>query len=616
MTTSFDNDSDKREPENNNSDTVKKERIDLEQQEQEQWHLQSEQQLTLGQTSFKGLKAQNEDAIGIRIPTGIIQSHKGSVAIIADGVSAAEAGKEASETCVRNFLSDYYSTPDTWSVKQSTTKVLTALNRWLYSQGQRFSDAQKGYISTLSCIIFKSNTAHIFHVGDSRIYRLRDGDLEQLTRDHTTAVSATQSYLSRAMGLDVKLDVDYRSTDLEQGDLYFLSTDGIHDFISDQQLRAHLKPLKSLKTDNFEENCQQLVELALQQKSNDNVSCQIIRIDQLPCQSLNDVHQKLTDLPFPPDLDISMSIDGLRIEKVLHSSNRSQLYKVVDIESGEAFCMKTPSVNYNDDAAYIERFILEGWIGHRINNPHVLKIAGFNRPKKYLYYLTEYIDGSTLEQWSKENPEPPVQDVIVIIQQVLKGLRAFHRRETIHQDLKPGNIMLDRYGEAKIIDFGSCHVKAIAEIATPLERDGILGTATYAAPEAVLEGQSLQQSDIFSVAVILFEMLTNKLPFSGKLEECRSKSAYLKTRYTPSYELNPLVPVWLDGAIKKALRFEHNQRHGDVSELLYEIEHPNPKYKNTDSTSLLDEHPSLPWQVLSGVLFIGFCVSVYFNLNP
>ena len=616
MTTSFDNDSDKREPENNNSDTVEKERIDLEQQEQEQWHLQSEQQLTLGQTSFKGLKAQNEDAIGIRIPTGIIQSHKGSVAIIADGVSAAEAGKEASETCVRNFLSDYYSTPDTWSVKQSTTKVLTALNRWLYSQGQRFSDAQKGYISTLSCIIFKSNTAHIFHVGDSRIYRLRDGDLEQLTRDHTTAVSATQSYLSRAMGLDVKLDVDYRSTDLEQGDLYFLSTDGIHDFISDQQLRAHLKPLKSLKTDNFEENCQQLVELALQQKSNDNVSCQIIRIDQLPCQSLNDVHQKLTDLPFPPDLDISMSIDGLRIEKVLHSSNRSQLYKVVDIESGEAFCMKTPSVNYNDDAAYIERFILEGWIGHRINNPHVLKIAGFNRPKKYLYYLTEYIDGITLEQWIKENPKPPVQDVIVIIQQVLKGLRAFHRRETIHQDLKPGNIMLDRYGEAKIIDFGSCHVKAIAEIATPLERDGILGTATYAAPEAVLEGQSLQQSDIFSVAVILFEMLTNKLPFSGKLEECRSKSAYLKTRYTPSYELNPLVPVWLDGAIKKALRFEHNQRHGDVSELLYEIEHPNPKYKKTYSTSLLDENPSLPWQVLSGVLFIGFCVSVYFNLNP
>ena len=582
----------------------------------EQWHLQSDQHFTLGQTSHKGAKDQNEDAIGIRIPEGIIQSHKGSVAIIADGVSAAEAGKEASETCVRNFLSDYYSTPDTWSVKQSTNKVLTALNRWLYSQGQRFSDAQKGYISTLSCIVFKSNTAHIFHVGDSRIYRLRDGDLEQMTRDHTTAVSSTQTYLARAMGLDVKLDVDYRSIDIEQNDIFFLSTDGIHDFISYQELRNQLKPLANLATEDFEEQCQQLVNLALQHKSNDNLSCQIIRIDKLPTQDLNDVHQKLTDLPFPPNLEIGMSIDGLAIEKELHASNRSQLYKVRDINSGEIFCMKTPSINYNDDAAYIERFILESWIGNRINNPHVLKVAGFNRPKQYLYYLTEYIEGITLEQWIKETPNPPVQNVIVIIQQVLKGLRAFHRRETIHQDLKPGNIMLDKNGEAKIIDFGSCHVKAIAEIATPLERDGILGTATYAAPEAVLEGQSLQQSDLFSIAVILFEMLTSKLPFAGKLEDCRTKSAYLKTRYTPSYELNPLVPVWLDGAIKKALRFDPSARHGDVSELLYEIEHPNPKYKKTYNSALLNSNPSRPWQLLSGVLLAALCISIYFNLNP
>ncbi len=582
----------------------------------EKWHLQSDQEFTLGQTSHRGAKSQNEDAIGIRIPEGIVQSHKGSVAIIADGVSAAEAGKEASETCVRNFLTDYYSTPDTWSVKKSTTKVLTALNRWLYSQGQRFSDAQKGYISTLSCIVFKSNTAHIFHVGDSRIYRLRDGDLEQLTRDHTMAVSSTQSYLARAMGLDVKLDVDYRSTDIEPGDLYFLSTDGIHDFIPHAALRQQLIPLAQLATHDFEEQCQQIINLALQHKSNDNLSCQIIRIDKLPTQDLNDVHQKLTDLPFPPNLSPGMSIDGLRIDKELHASNRSQLYKVTDIESGETYCMKTPSVNYNDDAAYIERFILESWIGNRINNPHVLKIAGFSRPKQYLYYLTEYIEGITLEQWIKENPNPPVQNVIVIIQQVLKGLRAFHRRETIHQDLKPGNIMLDQNGEAKIIDFGSCHVKAIAEIATPLERDGILGTATYAAPEAVLEGQSLPQSDIFSIAVILFEMLTNKLPFSGKLEECRTKSSYLKTRYTPSYELNPLVPVWLDGAMKKALRFEPGERHGDVSEFLYEIEHPNPKYKKTYNTALLNSHPSRPWQFLSGLLFIALCISIYFNIQP
>lgn len=165
----------------------------------------------VGQYSCPGLKIDNEDAIGIRLPEGILLSTKGAAAVIADGVSAAEAGKEASETCVRSFLGDYFSTPDTWTVKKSTSQVLIAPNRWLYSRGREFHHGKKGYVSTLSCIIFKSHTAHIFHVGDSRIYRYRQGKLDQLTRDHRTDINDTDSYLVRAMGLDVSLDVDYRA---------------------------------------------------------------------------------------------------------------------------------------------------------------------------------------------------------------------------------------------------------------------------------------------------------------------------------------------------------------------------------------------------------------------
>ena len=145
-------------------------------------HLEAALAFTVAQHSSAGKKPDNEDAIGIRIPAGALLSNKGAVAVIADGVSAAEAGKEASETCVKNFLNDYYSTPDSWGVKKSTSQVLTALNNWLYGQGRQLADAQKGYVSTFSTIIFKSRTAHIFHVGDSRIYRLRNGDIEQLTK--------------------------------------------------------------------------------------------------------------------------------------------------------------------------------------------------------------------------------------------------------------------------------------------------------------------------------------------------------------------------------------------------------------------------------------------------
>ena len=195
-------------------------------------HLQSLLQLSVGQATSAGVKTVNEDSIGIRIPDNEVMTTKGAVALIADGVSAAEAGREASETCIQNFLSDYYSTPDAWTVKSSAQKVLTALNRWLFSQSQRFADERKGYLTTLSAVIFKSHGAHIFHVGDSRVYRLRGNDLEQLSRDHAVAISEQQSYLTRAMGLDINLDVDYQQVELEVGDIFILSTDGVHDFIT------------------------------------------------------------------------------------------------------------------------------------------------------------------------------------------------------------------------------------------------------------------------------------------------------------------------------------------------------------------------------------------------
>lgn len=588
-------------------------------------NLETELSFTVAQRSEAGIKPDNEDAIGIRIPKGSLLSNKGAVAVIADGVSAAEAGKEASETCVHNFLNDYYSTPDSWGVKKSTTQVLTALNRWLFSRGRQFSDAQKGYVSTFSAIIFKSQTAYVFHVGDSRIYRLREGELEQLTRDHTTVINEEQSYLIRAMGLDVKLDVDCRSVELQVGDTFFLSTDGIHDSIKVAELHECLVSLQGDESEpcaeqyseqEFEACCAKIIKTALSNGSKDNVSCQILRVDHLPKQTIGEVSRKLSELPFPPDLEAGMVLDGYRIEKELHTSSRSQIYLVRDIKTDQRYCMKTPSVNFDDDLAYIERFLMESWIGSQINNSHVVKIVdSFKeglKQKTCLYYLTEYIDGMTLTQWIKENPKPAVQDVVYLVQQIVVGLRAMHRRETLHQDIKPDNIMIDKNGEVKVIDFGSCYIKGIAEIATPLDREGILGTAGYSAPEVVLTTKSSVQSEVFSLAVIVYEMLTGVAPFNGKLSECRTAKAYLKTQYIPCFEQNPLVPIWIDGAVKKGLRFDPERRYADVSEFLHELENPNPKYKKNYNVVLMEKNPVLFWQVTSAILFIGLCVSLLF----
>src|SRR5207253_1857669 len=138
----------------------------------------------------------------------------------------------ASQSAVTGFLEDYYCTSDAWSVKTSVERVLVATNSWLYSQTQQSQgryDKDRGYVCTLSAMVLKSTTAHIFHVGDTRIYRVHGKALEQLTIDHRIRMSAEQSYLSRALGIGDQLEIDYRTFQVEQGDIFLLATDGVYE---------------------------------------------------------------------------------------------------------------------------------------------------------------------------------------------------------------------------------------------------------------------------------------------------------------------------------------------------------------------------------------------------
>ncbi|HIO96894.1 MAG TPA: bifunctional protein-serine/threonine kinase/phosphatase, partial [Leucothrix sp.] len=127
--------------------------------------------VTIGQTSTAGIKPENEDFLGFHIPSKKTEDtlqleSKGITVAIADGMSGSDGGKEASQVCVRQFIDDYYGTPESWTVKQAATKILTALNTWLYSQGQEKYGTAKGMVTTFSSLVLKSQTAHLFHVGD------------------------------------------------------------------------------------------------------------------------------------------------------------------------------------------------------------------------------------------------------------------------------------------------------------------------------------------------------------------------------------------------------------------------------------------------------------------
>lgn len=558
-------------------------------------------QICLAQSSDKGVKQQNEDFYGAYLPEDSTLDSKGIACAIADGMGSCANAREASEHCVKSFLSDYFSTPETWSVKSSGAKVLTAINNWLLSNGDK--DHSNGMVTTFSALVLKSTTAHIFHVGDSRIYRYRptehSGDFEQLTTDHRVWISNKKNYLSRAMGIDLHLDIDYKTLAIQTDDIFIMTTDGVHDYLSDAQLKQHMQTSASLEV-----IADKIIQHALDQKSHDNVTCQLVRIEQLPNQNANEVFNDLTRLPFPPPMGPGMTIDGYEILDEIHASTTSQLYKVRDKESGELFMMKTPSVTYSDDPAYIERFYIEEWAGKRIDNDSVLRIFELRRPRNFLYFIMEFIEGKTLKQWMKENPSPDIHEASELINKIIQGLRAFHRMEMLHRDLKPENIMLAKNGDIKIIDFGSVKIAGIQEINTPVERMELLGTKNYTAPEYLLGTEGSNRSDIYSLGVIAYEMLTGELPYGDKLSRDLNWRTLNKIKYISAIKYNPMIPLWLDGTLEKAVKTDFRSRYDTFSEFFFDLTHPNPSFMK-HSAPLLESNPTLLWKSISAILLVG-----------
>ncbi len=571
-------------------------------------HIQSSLKLEFAQLSDAGRKAENQDTVGARFPEGAALTTKGVAIAIADGVSTSDAARQASQTAITGFLTDYYATPDTWRTGQSANRVIQSLNRYLWSQSQN-SVRQEGYLTTLSIIVIKGDKLFTFHVGDSRIYRLRAGQLELLTRDHTQKIDRRTTYLSRAMGADLNLEVDMQTYEVELGDVFMLSTDGVHDWVDHKTLETLLNQNSDLQT-----LCDTLHQTAMDAGCDDNISVQLARVEQLGASSQADAVTVLSRLPFAPLLDVGKTIDGLTVEKIMHESERSQVY-LVKAPDGKNLVMKTPSINYEDDPAYIERFVQESWIGARISNRHIVRVVEPPEPRSCLYYLTEYIPGPTLSQVIKERAPLEVSDAVELAEQLVTGIRALHRKDTLHQDLKPDNVVLGTQG-ACLIDFGSCWVAGIQEMGSAITPDHILGTLDYSAPEYRYGGRTGPRSDQFSIAVLVYEMLTGKRPYGEAYGKAMSLNQFQKLSYRSALQYNPLVPIWLDRALEKALQIQPAQRYDALSEWLKDLQRPNPNWLTAKHKPLMERHPERVWKAaaLSGwAVALGLIITLLIN---
>ena len=553
-------------------------------------------------------KDTNQDFHGALIPEEPLLTLKGIAIVLADGISTSEVSDVASESAVKSFLTDYYCTSDSWSVKTSAQRVIAATNSWLHAQtrqSQYLYDKDRGYVCTLSAMVIKSTTAHIFHIGDARIYRVVGRGLEQLTEDHRVIVSSQQSYLGRALGINPQIEIDYRAVTIAKGDLFLLATDGVYEHVGSrfvaETITGHANDLDSAAS--------VIVEEAKRRGSSDNLTVQIVRIDALPDSESSEIVRQASELPCPPLPEPRTVLDGYQIVREIHGSSRSHIYLAVDSADGAMVAVKVPSIDLRGDPAYLQRFMMEEWVARRINSAHVLKPRIQSRRQNYLYVVTEFVDGQTLAQWMIDNPNPDLETVRGIVEQIAKGLQAFHRLEMLHQDLRPDNIMIDRTGTAKIIDFGSVRIAGITDDASD-DAHAILGTAQYTAPEYFLGEGGSQRSDIFSLGIIAYQMLTGGLPYGAEAARTRTKAQQKKLRYKSILNDTRDIPAWIDGALKKAVHPDPYQRYEELSEFVFDLRHPNKKFVESAAKPLMERDPLLFWKCLSAIFFVALLIAL------
>jgi serine/threonine protein phosphatase PrpC len=554
--------------------------------------------LALGQHSAAGVQPVNQDFHGATVPEGLARHTKGIALALADGIGSSPVSQVASAAAVRSFLDDYYATSEAWTVRRAAQRVIEASNSWLHAQTQRGDgryDKDRGYLCTFTALVFKGREAHLFHVGDARLYRVHPQSLEPLTEDHRVHLGGGETVLGRALGAGPRIEIDHASWPTAVGDTYLLATDGAWEWLDAAAVQAAL----AQHGGNLQAAAEGLVAAALARGSDDNATVQLARVESLPEPDADRLHIERAGLALPPPLAPRHRFEGFTIVRELQASARSHVFLATDDETGRRLVLKTPSVSSSQDPAHLDRFVLEEWVARRVDSPHVVKAAALDRPRRHLFVALEYVEGQTLAQWMVDHPKPALDEVRRIVAQAARGLQALHRKEMLHQDLRPENLMIDAQGTVRLIDLGGVHVAGLAEAAGDPRATQLLGSVQYTAPEYFTGQGGTPASDLFALAVITFQMLTGQLPYGLHAARVRDARDLNRLQLVSLRALRPDLPDWLEAVLRKALQPRPERRQEALSEFVHDLHAPGPQFQRGRPAALIERDPVAFWRALA-----------------
>lgn len=539
--------------------------------------------IALGYSSLTGPRPRNEDYYGYVTPEGPELENKGLIAAVADGVGGHANGREASEFTVRGLLSDYYATPDTWAIPKALDTVLQALNRWLYAQAQK-QQQNVGMATTLTAMVMRGNRYTYAHVGDSRLYRLRDGELTRLTNDHVWDHPELDNVLSRAIGLDASVAIDYGEGELRCNDIFMLCSDGVWNRLGDARIHDILTHHGSAP----QEAATRLASIAEDIGSQDNCTAVVVCVKDVPTEKLRDSIARAHSLPLPPMLRIGEEIDGLIVDEILHESRLTLLYRVRVAATGQSCVLKT--LRDNADKADIAALAHEEWLTRRVTDASFPQVLPWPQ-HTCLYYLMTWHEGASLGAWLKQGRRWTAAEVEELGIRLLKGISALHRLDIVHRDIKPDNVHLGSDGRLRILDLGvaASDGQDFSEINNP-------GTPSYMAPELYAGAEASVASDLYACGVTLYELLTRKYPY-GEIEP------FQKPRFgdpTPPTRYRPDIPEWLEAVLLKAVAREPEARFETAEEFMLALERgAHRPLRVPRKTPLLKRDPHLGLKLLA-----------------
>ncbi|MEK8025386.1 MAG: hypothetical protein RLY78_626 [Pseudomonadota bacterium] len=534
--------------------------------------------IDLGLSSDIGPRTVNEDCCAAAAPPRH-ESERGYVAAIADGVSAGGLGRTAAQTAVLSLINDYHAVPPTWETSVALERLISAHNAWLADHNRRRSDDASG-LSTLTAVVLQGQRWTVAHVGDTRAWLWRDGELTALTSDHAMSHPDLRARLTRALGLEDVVRLDVRQGPLQLGDVLLLSCDGVHHPLAPARIAEHLARVAAGGA--AQAAAEALVAAALQAGGQDNATVVVLAVRGLDAQGLDDALLAARALPVPGPLKLGDGVDGYTVTALVADNGVNRLYQAREAGTRRLVALKTLAPGRAHDLE--ERVMLahEAWLGRllterhgRVGEPgHAGFVHVHPQPARAsaFYVVFDWHGGATLEQLLAQQRASTTEDAVAGTLALLRALALLHRQRVVHRDIKPANLHLGDDGQWRILDLGAAISGREPESVRLLHA----GTPSYMNPEQWLEpgqgeGAAIADamSDLYAIGVTLYQWLTGRLPY-GEIEPYQI-ARYRRDPVAPS-RLRPELPLWLDHVVLKAVARDRRQRFETAEEFALALE--------------------------------------------